>query len=212
MNPIRVLIADDHAVVRRGIRHILETTPDLKVVAEAGDGEELLEKLRKEPFDVLLMDVTMPATNPVELIARIKAQHPQVAVLVHSMHAEGPVASRMLKAGASGYITKDSEPEQLLAALRKVAAGGRYIGAELAQQLAFGDGAGAGRPLHELLSDREGQVFFLLASGKTLKGIAKELQLSPKTASTYKTRIMEKLNLKSDAELIRYALAHHLVK
>ena len=210
MNPIRVLIADDHAVVRRGIRHILETTPDLKVVAEAGDGEELLEKLRKEPFDVLLMDVTMPATNPVELIARIKAQHPQVAVLVHSMHAEGPVASRMLKAGASGYITKDSEPEQLLAALRKVAAGGRYIGAELAQQLAFGNGAG--RPLHELLSDREGQVFFLLASGKTLKAIAKELHLSPKTASTYKTRIMEKLNLKSDAELIRYALAHHLVK
>ena len=210
MNPIRVLIADDHAVVRRGIRHILETTPDLKVVAEAGDGEELLEKLRKEPFDVVLMDVTMPATNPVELIARIKAQHPQVAVLVHSMHAEGPVASRMLKAGASGYITKDSEPEQLLAALRKVAAGGRYIGAELAQQLAFGNGAG--RPLHELLSDREGQVFFLLASGKTLKAIAKELHLSPKTASTYKTRIMEKLNLKSDAELIRYALAHHLVK
>src|SRR6267154_1792695 len=210
MNPIRVLIADDHAVVRRGIRHILETTPDLKVVAEAGDGGELLEKLRKEPFDVLLMDVTMPASNPVELIARIKAEHPRVAVLVHSMHAEGPVASRMLKAGASGYITKDSEPEQLLAALRKVAAGGRYIGAELAQQLAFGDGAG--RPLHELLSDREGQVFFLLASGKTLKAIAKELHLSPKTASTYKTRIMQKLNLKSDAELIRYALAHHLVK
>jgi len=210
MNPIRVLIADDHAVVRRGIRHILETTPDLMVAAEAGDGRELLEKLGKEPFDVLLMDLTMPATNPVELIARIKAQHPHVAVLVHSMHAESPVASRMLKAGASGYITKDSEPEQLLAALRKVAAGGRYIGAELAQQLAFGDGAG--RPLHELLSDREGQVFFLLASGKTLKAIAKELHLSPKTASTYKTRIMEKLNLKSDAELIRYALAHHLVK
>jgi len=116
----------------------------------------------------------------------------------------------MLKAGASGYITKDSEPEQLLTALRKVAAGGRYIGAELAQQLAFGNGAG--RPLHDLLSDREGQVFFLLASGKTLKAIAKELHLSPKTASTYKTRIMEKLHLKSDAELIRYALAHHLVK
>jgi DNA-binding NarL/FixJ family response regulator len=210
MNPIRVLIADDHAVVRRGIRHILETTPDLVVAAEAGDGEELLEKLRKEPFDVLLMDLTMPATNPVELIARIKAQHPQVAVLVHSMHAEGPVASRMLKAGASGYITKDSEPEQLLAALRKVAAGGRYIGAELAEQLAFSNGAA--RPLHELLSDRESQVLFLLASGKTLKAIARELHLSPKTASTYKTRIMQKLNLQSDAELIRYALANHLVK
>src|SRR5258707_14962429 len=129
MNPIRVLIADDHAVVRRGIRHILETTPDLKVVAEAGDGEELLEKLRKEPFDVLLMDVTMPATNPVELIARIKAQHPHVAVLVHSTHAESPVAPRLLKAGASGHITKDSGPDQLLAALRNGAAGGRYTGA-----------------------------------------------------------------------------------
>src|SRR5260221_1291165 len=175
MNPIRVLIADDHAVVRRGISHIVEATRDLKVVAEAGDGEELLEKLRKELFDVVLMDVTMPATNPVELIARIKAQHPQVAVLVHTMHAEGPVASRMLKAGASGYITKYSEPDQLLAALRKVAAGGRYIGAELAQQLAFGNGASAGRPLHELLSDREGQGFFLLASGQTPKALAIEL-------------------------------------
>src|SRR5260221_8863345 len=210
MNPIRVLIADDHAVVRRGIRHILETTRDLKVVAEAGDGEELLEKLRKEPFDVVLMDVTMPATNPVELIARIKAQHPQVAVLVHTMHAEGPVASRMLKAGASGYITKDSEPEQLVGALRKVAGGGRYIGAELAERLAFGDGAS--RPPHELLSERENQVFLQIASGKTLKAIARDLHLSPKTASTYKARVLEKLNLDSDAELVRYAVAHHLVK
>jgi DNA-binding NarL/FixJ family response regulator len=207
---IRILVADDHAVVRRGLRHILDTTPDLAIAGEAASGAEVLEKLQAGEFEVLLMDVTMPATNPVDLIARIKAQHPHLAVLVHSMHAEGPVASRMLKAGASGYITKDSEPEHLLAALRKVAAGGRYIGAELAQQLAFGNGAG--RPLHELLSDRESQVFFLLASGKALKAIAKELHLSPKTASTYKTRIMQKLNLQSDAELIRYALAHHIVK
>src|SRR6267378_6129942 len=185
MNPIRILIADDHAVVRRGIRHILETTPDLLVAAEAGDGRELLEKLSKEPFDVLLMDLTMPASNPVELIARIKGEHPHIAVLVHSMHAESPVASRMLKAGASGYITKDSEPEQLLSALRKVAGGGRYIAAELAEKLAFGDGAG--RPPHELLSERESQVFLQLASGKTLKAIARDLHLSPKTASTYKT-------------------------
>jgi len=207
---IRILVADDHAVVRRGLRHILETTPDLAVTGEAAGGAEVLEKLQRGEFEVLLMDVTMPGTDAVDLIKRIKAQHPHVAVLVHSMHAEGPVASRMLKAGASGYITKDSEPEQLLAALRKVAAGGRYIGAVLAEQLAFGNGAG--RPLHELLSERESQVLFLLASGKTLKAIARELQLSPKTASTYKTRIMQKLNLQSDAELIRYALAHHLVK
>src|SRR5260370_21522477 len=182
-------MGDDQAVVRGGMGHIVETTPDLLVAAEAGDGRELLETLSKEPFDVLLMDLTMPASNPVELIARIKTEHPRVAVLVHSMHAEGPVASRMLKAGASGYITKDSEPEQLLAALRKVAAGGRYIGADLAEQLAFGNGAG--KPLHELLSDRESQVFFLLASGKSLKAIAKELHLSPTTARTYKTRIMD---------------------
>jgi len=207
---IRILVADDHAVVRQGLRHILDTTPDLAVAGEAAGGAEVMEKLQAGEFDVLLMDVTMPATNPVELIARIKAQHPRVAVLIHSMHAESPVASRMLKAGASGYITKDSEPEQLLAALRKFAAGGRYIGADLAEQLAFGHGTG--KPLHELLSDRESQVFFLLASGKTLKAIARELHLSPKTASTYKTRIMQKLNLQSDADLIRYALANHLVK
>ena len=203
-------MADDHAVVRRGLRHILETTPDLAIADEAASGTEVMEKLQAGEFEVLLMDVSMPGTDPVDLIKRVKAQHPRVAVLVHSMHAEGPVASRMLKAGASGYITKDSEPEQLLAALRKVAAGGRYIGAALAEQLAFGNGTG--KPLHELLSDRENQVFFLLASGKTLKAIARELHLSPKTASTYKTRIMQKLNLQSDAELIRYALANQLVK
>ena len=203
-------MADDHAVVRRGLRHILETTPDLAIADEAASGTEVMEKLQAGEFEVLLMDVSMPGTDPVDLIKRVKAQHPRVAVLVHSMHAEGPVASRMLKAGASGYITKDSEPEQLLAALRKVAAGGRYIGAALAEQLAFGNGAA--KPLHELLSDRESQVFFLLASGKTLKAIARELHLSPKTASTYKTRIMQKLNLQSDADLIRYALANQLVK
>jgi two-component system uhpT operon response regulator UhpA len=210
MNPIRILIADDHVVVRRGIRHILDTAPDLVVAAEAGDGQETLGKLGKEQIDVVLMDVTMPGTNPVELISRIRADYPRVAVLVHSMHAESPVAARMLKAGAAGYITKASEPELLLTALRRVAGGGRYIGAELAEQLAFGDGAV--KPLHDLLSDRESQVFILLASGKTLKAIARDLELSPKTASTYKTRVMQKLKVASDAELVRYAVAHQLVK
>jgi DNA-binding NarL/FixJ family response regulator len=210
MNPIRILIADDHVVVRRGIRHILDTAPDLVVAAEAGDGQETLGKLGKEQIDVVLMDVTMPGTNPVELISRIRADYPRVAVLVHSMHAESPVAARMLKAGAAGYITKASEPELLLTALRRVAGGGRYIGAELAEQLAFGDGAV--KPLHDLLSDRESQVFILLASGKTLKAIARDLELSPKTASTYKTRVMQKLKVASDAELVRYAVTHQLVK
>jgi DNA-binding NarL/FixJ family response regulator len=203
-------VADDHAVVRRGLRHIFAMSPDIVIAAEAGNGSEVLEKLRATQVDVLLMDISMPDTEAVGLVKRVKAEQPGVAVLVHSMHAESPVASRMLKAGASGYITKDSEPEQLVGALRKVAAGGRYIDPALAEQLAFGDGAA--RPLHEQLSDRESQVLVMLASGKTLKAIARELALSPKTASTYKTRIMQKLKVASDAELVRYAVAHQLVK
>jgi two-component system, NarL family, uhpT operon response regulator UhpA len=210
MKQIRILVADDHAVVRRGLRHIFAMSPEVVIAAEAVDGVDVLEKLRTTPVDVLLMDVSMPGTDAVELVKRVKAERPGLAVLVHSMHAEGPVAARMLKAGASGYITKDSEPEQLVGALRKVAAGGRYIGAELAEKLAFGDGAA--RPLHELLSDRESQVFVQLASGKTLKAIARDLHLSPKTASTYKTRVMQKLKVASDAELVRYAVAHQLIK
>jgi len=210
MKPIRILVADDHAVVRQGLRHIFAMSPEVVIAAEAVDGGDVLEKLRSTPVDVLLMDVSMPGTDAVELVKRVKAEKPQVAVLVHSMHAESAVASRMLKAGASGYITKDSEPEQLIGALRKVAGGGRYIGPELAEQLAFGDGGS--RPLHELLSDRESQVFVQLASGKTLKAIARDLRLSPKTASTYKTRVMQKLKVGSDAELVRYAVTHQLVK
>jgi DNA-binding NarL/FixJ family response regulator len=210
MKPIRILVADDHAVVRRGLSHIFAMSPDVVIAAEAVNGRDVLERLKTTPVEVLLMDISMPETDAVDLVKRVRAEHPGVAVLVHSMHAETPIASRMLKAGAAGYITKDSEPEHLIAALRKVASGGRYIGAELAEQLAFGDGGG--RALHELLSERESQVFALLASGKALKAIARDLHLSPKTASTYKTRIMQKLKVESDAELVRYALTHRLVR
>ena len=210
MKPIRILVADDHSVVRRGLSHIFAMSPDIVIAAEAASGSEVLEKLKSTPVEVLLTDISMPDTDAVELVKRVKAEHPGVAVLVHSMHAEAPIASRMLKAGASGYITKDSEPEQLIGALRKVAGGGRYIVAELAEQLAFGDSGT--RPLHELLSQRENQVFLLLASGKALKAIARDLALSPKTASTYKTRVMQKLKVDSDAELVRYAVAHQLIK
>lgn len=210
MKPIRILVADDHAVVRRGLSHIFAMSPDIVIAAEAANGSEVMEKLRSTPVDVLLTDISMPDTDAVELVKRVKAEHPGVAVLVHSMHAETPIASRMLKAGAAGYITKDSEPDQLIGALRRVAGGGRYIVAELAERLAFGDGGS--RPLHELLSDRESQVFLLLASGKALKAIARDLRLSPKTASTYKTRVMQKLRVESDAELVRYAVAHQLIK
>ena len=210
MKPIRILVADDHSVVRRGLSHIFAMSPDIVIAAEAANGSEVLEKLKSTPVEVLLTDISMPDTDAVELVKRVKAEHPAVAVLVHSMHAETPIASRMLKAGASGYITKDSEPEQLIGALRKVAGGGRYIVAELAERLAFGDEGS--RPLHELLSDRESQVFVMLASGKTLKAIARDLSLSPKTASTYKTRVMQKLKVESDAELVRYAVDHQLIK
>ena len=210
MKPIRILVADDHSVVRRGLSHIFAMSPDIVIAAEASNGSEVLEKLKSTPVEVLLTDISMPDTDAVELVKRVKAEHPGVAVLVHSMHAEAPIASRMLKAGASGYITKDSEPEQLIGALRKVAGGGRYIVAELAERLAFGDSGT--RPLHELLSERESQVFLLLASGKALKAIARDLALSPKTASTYKTRVMQKLKVDSDAELVRYAVAHQLIK
>jgi len=210
MKPIRILVADDHSVVRRGLSHIFAMSPDIVIAAEAASGSEVLEKLKSTPVEVLLTDISMPDTDAVELVKRVKAEHPGVAVLVHSMHAEAPIASRMLKAGASGYITKDSEPEQLIGALRKVAGGGRYIVAELAERLAFGDSGT--RPLHELLSERESQVFLLLASGKALKAIARDLALSPKTASTYKTRVMQKLKVDSDAELVRYAVAHQLIK
>jgi DNA-binding NarL/FixJ family response regulator len=212
MKTIRVLVADDHAVVRRGLRHILATTPDIAIAAEAGTGAEVLERLRAGQFDVILMDVSMPGTNAVDLIERIRAEHLNAVVLVHSMHAEAPVASRMLKAGAAGYVTKDSEPEQLLAALRKVAAGGRYIAAEVAERMVFSEDAPGGRPLHELLSAREGQVLGLLAAGKGIKEIARELRLSPKTASTYKARVMEKLKVESDAELYRYAITHQIAR
>lgn len=210
MKPIRILVADDHAVVRQGLRHIFAMSPDIVIAEEAVDGGDVLEKLRTVQVDVLLMDVSMPGTDAVDLVRRVKAERPGLAVLVHSMHADSPVASRMLKAGASGYITKDSEPEQLVGALRKVASGGRYIGADMAEKLAFGDGSG--KAPHELLSDRESQVFLQLAAGKSLKAIARDLDLSPKTASTYKTRVMQKLKVASDAELVRYAVAHQLVK
>jgi DNA-binding NarL/FixJ family response regulator len=212
MKTIRILVADDHAVVRRGLRHIFATTHDMTVEAEAGDAAEIIGKLRDGQFDVVLMDVTMPGTNAVELVKRIRSTYPALSILVHSMHAEAPVASRMLKAGAAGYITKDSEPEQLLAAIRKVAAGGRYIAAAVAERMVFSDDAPDGKPLHESLSGREGQVLRLLAGGSSIGDIARQLNLSPKTASTYKTRIMEKLKVETDADLFRYAVTHQISK
>jgi DNA-binding NarL/FixJ family response regulator len=208
---IRMLIADDHAVVRRGLEQIVAVTSDITVAAEAASGAEVLEKVRNADFSLLLMDVSMPGTNAMDLIRRIRAERPKLPILVHSMHSERSIVAHMLKAGASGYITKDSDPDKLIAAVRKVAAGGKYIDPDLAEVMVFARGGDSDKPLHESLSDREHQILLLLAGGKSVNDVAEQLYLSPKTVSTHKARLMEKLKVRTNAELIRYALQHNLV-
>lgn len=209
---IRLLLADDHAIVRSGLKQIFALQPDLQVVGEAVSGGEVLERLRQKPFDVLLLDLNMPGISGADLIGRVKAHLPQLPILVLSMHNEAQVATRMLKAGASGYITKDCEPAVLLAAIAKVAKGGRYIAPELAEKMVF-DATSATQALpHHLLSDREMQVFGLLTTGMGVNDIAKQLAISSKTVSTHKVRMLEKLNLSSVADLMRYAMTHDLLQ
>ena len=207
---IRILIADDHAVVRQGIRQVLALAADFQVTDEAKDGWEVVDKLRGGGFDLLLTDMSMPGPNGVDLIKRVRDEHAKLPVLVLSMHGESQIAARALKAGASGYITKDSEPTLLIAAVRKVAGGGRYIDPTLAEKLVFETSViGDGLP-HEQLSDREFQVFLMIAQGRSLNDIAEELHLSPKTVSTHKMRLMQKLGAQSTSDLVRYALTHGL--
>lgn len=207
---IRILIADDHAIVRQGIRQVLALAAEFQVVDEAKDGWEVVDKLRRGGFDLLLTDMSMPGPSGVDLIKRVKDEHPKLPILILSMHGESQIAARALKAGASGYITKDSEPPLLIGAVRKVAGGGRYIDPAVAEKLVFETGlAGESQP-HELLSDREYQIFLMIAEGRSLNDIAEELHLSPKTVSTHKMRLMQKLNVQSTSELVRYALIHGL--
>lgn len=208
---IRLLLADDHAIVRSGLRQLFSLAPDIRVLAEAVDGASVLEALRGELPDVVILDVNMPGLSGPDLITRIKSHWPTLPVLVLSMHNEPQVAARVLKAGASGYVTKDSEMDVLLSAIRKVAAGGKYIVPELAEKLVFDVSLGSEKQPHALLSDRELEVFRLLAVGNGVNEIAEQLCISNKTVSTHKTRLMEKMNLSSTAELVRYALEHGLV-
>ena len=208
---IRLLLADDHAIVRSGLRQLLSLTPDLQVQAEAVDGAQVLESLRRELPDLLLLDINMPGQSGAELIVRIKSHWPTLPILVLSMHNEAQVAARVLKAGASGYVTKDSELDVLLGAIRKVAAGGKFIVPELAERLVFDVSLGSGQAPHAALSDRELEVFRLLVAGRGVNEIAASLSISNKTVSTHKTRLMEKLNLGSTAELVRYAVEHRLL-
>lgn len=209
---IRILIADDHSVVRRGVLQILGLAPELKVVAEAVDGNEVLARLAEQPVDVLVTDISMPGTSAIELITRLRAEYPRLAILVHSMHNEGAVAARLLRAGATGYVTKDGDPATLLAAVRSVAAGERYLDARLAAKLMMSQEASRERPLHELLSKREQEVLDMVLAGQSLCRIAEALALSPKTVSSHKARIMRKLRLQSNADLVRYAVQNQLIK
>jgi DNA-binding NarL/FixJ family response regulator len=208
--PIRVVIADDHTILREGLRQLLESADDIRVVAEAADGHQVLSCVRGDEFDVLILDMSMPGKSGIELIKQVKAERPKLRVLVLSMHEEEQYAVRAIKAGASGYVTKDSAGTQLLTAIRKVAGGGAFISAEVAEQLALGAMPNAEGPPHARLSDREFEVFQLLVDGASVTEIAARLNLSGKTVSTHKARLMEKLGVANQADLVRYALRHNL--
>ncbi len=208
---IRVLIADDHTVVRQGLKQILADDPQLSVAGEAADGNEVLEALETLNVDALVLDITMPGRNGLDVLKEVKRKRPALPVLVLSMHPEDQFAIRILRAGAAGYITKESAPEELVGALRKVCSGGKYVSPQLAEKLAFFIGDESARPLHEKLSDREFEVLRMLALGKTVTEVAEELLLSVKTVSTYRSRVLEKMNMSSNAELTRYALQNALI-
>ncbi len=208
---IRLVIADDHTIVREGLKQLLSAADDLQVIAEACDGQEVLQRVRELDFDVLLLDLSMPGRNGMELIKQVHVEKPKLRVLVLTMHEEQQYAVRAIKSGASGYLTKESASAQLLTAIRKVAGGGAFISAEVAEQLARGAMPQADGPVHTTLSDREYQVFQLIVAGIPVGEIAAQLNLSGKTVSTHKARLMQKMNMSSQADLIRYAISHRLV-
>jgi DNA-binding NarL/FixJ family response regulator len=207
---IRVVIADDHTILREGLKQLLHAAPDLEVVGEAGDGHEVVRAVREIEFDVLLLDMSMPGRSGMELIRQVKSEKPKLRILVLSMHEEHQYAVRAIRAGASGYLTKESAATLLVAAIRKVGAGGAFISAEVAEQLALSAMPHAAGPAHATLSDREFQVFQRLVAGAGVTQIAGDLNLSVKTVSTHKARLMEKLGVANQAELIHYALKHRL--
>jgi DNA-binding NarL/FixJ family response regulator len=209
---IRLCIADDHPVVRAGLRQIIEDEPGMEVVGEAADGNQLLATIGRMPADVLLLDVSMPGPGFLEVLKALKQAQPRLPVLVLSVHPEDQYAVRALRSGAAGYLTKDHSPEELVAAIRKVHRGGKYVSASLAERLAVGLEIGAEGWPHEKLSDREYDVLCQLGSGRTVKEISEQLGLSPKTVSTYRSRILEKMKLAGNADLVRYASQHGLIR
>ena len=208
---IRILVADDHSVVREGIKQILAGREDMVVEDEAANGQEVLSKVTKKSYDLILLDISMPGRSGLEILEEIKAMQPKLPVLILSMHPEEQYAVRMLRAGAAGYLTKASAPEELINAIQKVSKGGKYVTVSLAEKLAYELDAGAEKPRHERLSNREYQVMLMLASGQSVSEVAEELCLSAKTISTYRTRILEKMDMKKNAELTLYAVKNKLI-
>jgi DNA-binding NarL/FixJ family response regulator len=209
---IKVIITDDHPIVRKGLRQILDDDREERfgIIAEAGDGAELLQKLDIEDFDIVLLDISLPGRSGLDLIFDIRKKKPNAHILVLSIYPEEQYALRALKLGASGYLTKNSAPDELISAIFKAYSGGRYISTSLAEKITFNILEETESPLHEKLSARELEVIALLSSGKTLSQIAEELSLSPKTISTYRERILAKLNLKTTSDIIRYAIKEGL--
>jgi two-component system, NarL family, invasion response regulator UvrY len=210
---MKILLTDDHAVVRHGLKQILADEFKKATFGEARNAQEALNKVWKENWDVVVLDITMPGRSGLEVLREIKKSKPKLPVLVLSMHPEGQFAVRVLKRGASGYMTKESAPEELVGAIKKVLAGGRYVSNSLAEKLAnYLSGGETQKSPQEKLSDREFQVLRLIASGKIVSEIAQELSLSVKTISTYRSRILEKMGMKNNAELMHYAMQHQLVE
>jgi two-component system, NarL family, invasion response regulator UvrY len=209
---MKILITDDHAVLRRGLRQIIEDGFGKVQFGEAANASEAIAQVAKEAWDLVVLDITMPGRTGLEALKEIKTLRPNLRVLVLSVHSEDQFAVRVLKAGASGFLNKDSAPEELVKALRKVLAGGRYVSNSLAEKLAGTLDKKGGEFPHQQLSDREFQVLRMIGSGKTVSEIAEELSLSVKTVSTYRARILEKMNLSTNAELTRYSFAHKLVE
>jgi two-component system invasion response regulator UvrY len=207
---IEILLADDHAIVRDGLRQIIADTDDLTVAGEAVNGSEVIARVRERNWDVLLLDISMPGKNGLEMIKQIKIERPKMPILILSMHDEEQYALRALRAGAAGYLTKDSDARQLLTVIRKVAAGGVYLSPAMAERMARELMPATEALPHTLLSDREYQIFELIVRGHSLTHIAEQLCLSVKTVSTHKSNVLQKMNMTNQAELIRYAIRHEL--
>ena len=208
---IRILIADDHAIVRRGLKQIVSEQPDMTVGGEAGNARQVLELVRTDKWDVIVLDINMPGRSGLEVLKELRREHPKLPVLVLSVHPEDQYGVRVLRAGAAGYLTKDSAPDELVHAIRKVHRGGKYVSASLAEVLVFELGTETDRPRHKSLSDREYQVMTMIASGKTVGEIGEELSLSVKTISTYRARVLGKMKMRTNAELTHYAIQNQLL-